>query len=141
MIIRIKDGVDLENLRRFGFRTGKEYADAGERCMGAGYEYQHNWYHKFSSDPETGKVSYADDDMDQPMVQISVRRETRELYVDCTPSCTYHIGGDDLEVLINTVMDLTKFGLLEVVNTNVDQEIEQEPEWKRNIRNKFEDVK
>lgn len=141
MILKIKDGADLENLRIFGFRTGKEYADSGERCMGVGYEYQHDWYHKFSTDPETGKVLYADDDMDQPMVQISVRRETREIYIDCTPSCTYHIGGDDLDVLISTVMDLTKSGLLEVANTDVDKESEQEPDWKRNIRNRFENVK
>ena len=42
MSIRVKAGVDLEELRKFGFKTGKEWADAGERCLqGIGYEYQH----------------------------------------------------------------------------------------------------
>jgi len=32
-MIRIKDGVDFEVLRAFGFKKGKEWADAGERCL------------------------------------------------------------------------------------------------------------
>lgn len=33
MKFRIKDGIDLEELRKYGFRTGKEWADDGERCL------------------------------------------------------------------------------------------------------------
>lgn len=44
MKFRIKDGIDLEELRKYGFRTGKEWADDGERCLdNAGYKYQHGW--------------------------------------------------------------------------------------------------
>lgn len=117
MAIRIKDGVDLEELKKHGFKTGKEWADAGERCLeGIGYEYQHDWYHKFSMDPdEEGNILYADDDYDQPVVQITVRTEHRDIYIECTPSGSYHIGGSDLDIITETIFDLTQAGLLEVV--------------------------
>ena len=118
MSIRVKAGVDLEELRKFGFKTGKEWADAGERCLrGIGYEYQHGWYHKFLMDPdEEEKIYYADEEYDQPMVQITVRTEHRDLYVECVPSGTYHIGGGDLDIVLETVLELTQAGLLEVVH-------------------------
>lgn len=117
MAVRIKEGVELEELRKYGFKTGKEWADAGERCMaGAGYAYKHGWYHKFAMDPNDEEhIYYSDDRYDQPMVQITVRSERRDLYVDCTPSGTYHIGGSDLDIVLETVVELTQAGLLEVV--------------------------
>ena len=39
-MLKIKDDIDLNELRKFGFKTGKEWADSGERCLkGAGFEY------------------------------------------------------------------------------------------------------
>lgn len=32
-ILKLKDGVDVESLRKYGFKTGKEWADQGERCF------------------------------------------------------------------------------------------------------------
>lgn len=44
MSLRVKAGIDLEELKKYGFKTGKEWADAGERCLeGIGYKYQHEW--------------------------------------------------------------------------------------------------
>lgn len=116
MAVKIKEGVELEELRKYGFKTGKEWADAGERCMaGAGYSYQHGWYHKFSMvEDDSEHIYYPDDEYDQPMVQITVRTE-RDLYVDCTPCGTYHIGGSDLDIVLETVLELTQAGMLEVV--------------------------
>lgn len=45
MSLRVKAGIDLEELKKYGFKTGKEWADTGERCLeGIGYKYQHEWY-------------------------------------------------------------------------------------------------
>ena len=114
MGLKIKDNVDLEELRKYGFKLGKEYADAGERCLvGSGYGYQHNWWHKFFMDPDVPeRIYYADDNYDQPLVQIMVR-DNRSIYVDCTPSGTYHIGGEELDIVLETIMELTEAGLLE----------------------------
>ena len=47
-MLKIKDDIDLNELRKFGFKTGKEWADSGERCLqGGGFEYMHGWWHKF----------------------------------------------------------------------------------------------
>lgn len=114
-MIKIKDNVDLEVLRQFGFKKGKEYADAGERCLeGSGYTYQHEWWHKFMMDEEDdSKIAYIDDDYDIPCVHISVKTELRDIYIDVAVEGTYHIGGSDLDIISETIMDLTNAGLLE----------------------------
>ena len=94
MSLRVKAGIDLEELKKYGFKTGKEWADAGERCLeGIGYKYQHEWYHKFLMDAdEPSKIAYIAEDYDIPCVQISVRTEHRDLYVDVAVEGTYHVG-------------------------------------------------
>nr|WP_207717282.1 hypothetical protein [Clostridium acetobutylicum] len=114
----MKKGISVDQLRRYGFKTGKEWADKGERCLeGSGYEYQHNWYHKFLMDEENpDKILYANEEYDQPVVQISIRigdSFPNDMYIECTPSGTYHIGGRDLDIIEETVFDLTNDGFLE----------------------------
>ena len=79
MSLRVKAGIDLEELKKYGFKTGKEWADAGERCLeGIGYKYQHEWYHKFLMDAdEPSKIAYIAEDYDIPCVQISKDRAQR----------------------------------------------------------------
>ena len=53
MSLRVKAGIDLDELKKYGFKTGKEWADVGERCLeGIGYKYQHEWYNKFLMDAD-----------------------------------------------------------------------------------------
>ena len=117
-MIRIKDGVDFEVLRNFGFKKGKEWADAGERCLeGIGYKYQHEWWHKFKmeeSDPD--RIEYADEEYDQPTVSLCFRTgNSNDLYIECVPRGSYHIGGSDLDIISETIMDLTRAGLIEKI--------------------------
>ena len=97
------------------FKPGKEWADAGERCLqGVGYEYKHNWYYKFLMDYEDeSKIAYIDEEYDIPCVEIGVRTELRDIYIDINVEGTYHIGGSDLDIVIETIMDLAQAGLLE----------------------------
>ena len=117
MSLRVKAGIDLEELKKYGFKTGKEWADAGERCLeGIGYKYQHEWYHKFLMDAdEPSKIAYIAEDYDIPCVQISVRTEHRDLYVDVAVEGTYHVGGSELDIVTDTIYELTQAGILEVV--------------------------
>lgn len=116
MSLKIKDGVNLEELRKFGFKLGKEFAEAGEPCLeGIGYGYQHGWFHKFAMNPyDESSIYYGEDGI--PLVQITVRTEHRDIYVDCAPYGTYHIGGSDLDIVLETVAELTQAGLVEVVH-------------------------
>ena len=121
MGLKLKDEVNPEILRNFGFRLGREYFGNEKWCGdGCGYEYQANWYHKFLTvDWDTGEVgdgfdniAYADDDI--PMVQIMFRiGSNNDLYIDCAPNCTYHISGDELDIVADTIYDLNEAGLLE----------------------------
>ncbi|MBS4958166.1 MAG: hypothetical protein KHZ99_14110 [Clostridium sp.] len=118
MSLKLKEGIDKEKLKKYGFKTGKEWAEQGERCLkGEGYKYQHDWYHKFLMDEEdSNKIMYADEEYDQPIVHISIRigeNFNNDLYIDCTPSGTYHIGGSELDIVTETVFDLVNDGLLE----------------------------
>ncbi len=117
MSLRVKAGIDLEELKKYGFKTGKEWADAGERCLeDIGYKYQHEWYHKFLMDAdEPSKIAYIAEDYDIPCVQISVRTEHRDLYVDVAVEGTYHVGGSELDIVTDTIYELTQAGILEVV--------------------------
>lgn len=117
MSLRVKAGIDLEELKKYGFKTGKEWADAGERCLeGIGYKYQHGWYHKFLMDAdEPSKIAYIAEDYDIPCVQISVRTEHRDLYVDVAVEGTYHVGGSEMDIVTDTIYELTQAGILEVV--------------------------
>ena len=114
-MIKIKDNVDLEELRKYGFKPGKEWADSGERCLdGSGYKYQHEWWHKFLMDEEDeNKIAYINEDYDIPCIQISIRTEYRDIYIDVAVEGTYHIGGSDLDVITKTIMDLANAGLIE----------------------------
>ena len=126
MGIRLKDGVNPEELRKFGFKKGSEFFGKERWCGdGVGYGYQEEWYHKFlTEDEETGeysdsigKIAYTDEEYDIPMVQISFRigdNNRNDLYIDCAPSCTYHIGGSDLDIVAETVFNLTQAGLIEI---------------------------
>lgn len=117
MSLRVKAGIDLEELKKYGFKTGKEWADAGERCLESiGYKYQHEWYHKFLMDAdEPSKIAYIAEDYDIPCVQISVRTEHRDLYVEVAVEGTYHVGGSELDIVTDTIYELTQAGILEVV--------------------------
>lgn len=52
---------------------------------------------------------------DIPCVQISVRTEHRDLYVDVAVEGTYHVGGSELDIVTDTIYELTQAGILEVV--------------------------
>ena len=114
-MLKIRDDIDLEELRKFGFKKGKEWAAQGERCLeGSGYAYQHEWWHKFlMSEEDETKIAYISEDEDIPCIQISIRTERRDVYIDIAVEGTYHIGGSDLDIITKTIMDLTKAGLLE----------------------------
>lgn len=123
MSLVLKQGVNPEVLRDFGFMLGREFFGKERWCEdGIGYEYQADWYHKFlriDEDTglygETGDIAYTDDEFDIPMVHMSFRigGGLNDLYIDCAPSCTYHIGGDDLDVVTDTIYDLIQAGIVE----------------------------
>ena len=92
MHLRLKKDINPEILKKYGFKTGKEWKEEGERC-------------------------FLGDDFDQPIILISFRIGEpygNDLYIECTsPSDTYSISGSDFDLVSKTIFKLTSDGLLE----------------------------
>lgn len=118
MGLKLKENINPEILRKYGFLTGKEWAEKGERCLvGIGHEYEYSWYHKFLMNPdELEKISYMDDDNDIPTISITIRTDkdhNNDLYISCAISDSYHIEGYELDFVSETIFDLVKDDILE----------------------------
>lgn len=120
MGLRLKEGIGIDELRKYGFELGSVLGkrDSFNRCLGSdGYSYMDNWAHKFLLDEdEPEKVAFTDEEFDIPMVHMCFRLDEqygRDLYIDVAPSCTYHIGGSDLDIVAETIFAMTRAGLLE----------------------------
>lgn len=74
----------------------------------------HGWWHKFLMDEEDeNKIAYISEAYDIPSVQISVRTDChRDIYADVAIEGSYH--SSDLDVVTETIYELTKAGLLEI---------------------------
>ena len=61
------------------------------------------------------KIAYTDEEYNLPMVQIFIRTGAHfknDMYVDCSPCDTYHIGGYELDILLETIFDMVNDGIL-----------------------------
>lgn len=123
MGLKLKNGVNPEVLRNYGFSLGKEFFGKERWCgNGCGYQCEAEWYHKFLRiDRDTGEysenpdypIAYTDEEF-VPMVHIALRiGDGDDLYIDCAPLSTYNICGDELDIVSNTIYDLVSAGLME----------------------------
>lgn len=119
-MIKLRDNIDPEILRNFGFQKGKEFFGKEKWCgNGIGYEYQSEWFMKFlRMDEETGELGENGDiyysEGDIPMIQMVFRTDfkNRDLFIDATPAGTYHIS--DFDMVMETIVKLTEAGIIEI---------------------------
>jgi hypothetical protein len=107
---KIKDGVDLKSLRKYGFKIGREYPD-NERCICNDHERDDYWLIPMDPD-EPGKPWYADNEFDQLIWSIQIQ-PSRRLWIECVPSYTYHISNVDMEPMFYALILMIKDGLIE----------------------------
>ena len=105
----IKEGIDLKNLEKYGFKIGKEIPD-NERCICNGFERNDYWLIPMNPD-EPEKVYYAGEEYDQPIWSIHVQ-STRRLWIECVPSCTYHIDNMDMEKMFYVLKCMIEDGII-----------------------------
>lgn len=122
MSLKIKTSADLERLREFGFVPGEELAHTpqfSEYFDGRGYQLP--WWHKFEEDPDNPGWPNCDED-GLPLVHawVDTRDEKNLLWFDVVPCCTYHAGMSDLDLITDTVLNLTRAGLIEGGEAEVD---------------------
>lgn len=125
MIFRIKNGVRLEDLRKYGFELGKilknqsPYKELLEGCS-----YKDDWwlYFYIPVDEDTGEYLY-DDNTERVSTPVSAWVDTRGnkniLWFDAIPECTYHIGMDELNPMVDIIFRLVSDGILEKVDDSL----------------------
>lgn len=106
----IKKDVDLKSLEKYGFKIGREIPD-NERWICNDYERDDYWLiPMIPGEPE--KVFYSDDAFDQPIWSIHIQ-SNRDVWIDCTPSGTYHIDNYDMEEMFYALRCMIKDGIIE----------------------------
>lgn len=61
-------------------------------------------------------MEYEDSDFDQASVSIHIQsRFNNRIWIDCTPSCTYHLEGFDLSIVTDTLYQMLQDGILELI--------------------------
>lgn len=105
----IKKLVDLKTLNKYGFKLGKEYPNY-EKCICNDSECEDYWLIPFNSD-EPNEIFYADDDFSQPIWSIHVQFN-RRLWIECVPSCTYHISNADMEQMFYVLKQMIEDGII-----------------------------
>ena len=113
----IKDNVELKTLEKYGFKIGREIVD-NKRCICNDFERDDYWLIPMNPD-EPDEIYYADDDYDQPIWSIHVQNNgvrdsiKRRLYIDCVPSCTYHISNMTMDKMFYVLKRMIEDGIIE----------------------------
>ena len=106
----IKKDVDLKLLEKYGFKIGREIPD-NKRFICNDQERDDYWLiPMIPGEPE--KVFYSDVAFDQPIWSIHIQRN-RDVFIDCTPSGTYHIDNYDIEEMFYALRCMIKDGIIE----------------------------
>ena len=109
--LELKDSVDFEQLREYGFKPGREYKDY-ERLICNDWEYDNYFYFKTAcGNPDEVLVS---EDTEHPLVSMEVDKRHRTIYIDAEPDCTYHISSLDIAEVLNIIALMVKDDLIEV---------------------------
>jgi hypothetical protein len=106
----IKENINLESLRNYGFKIGYEIPD-NERCICNDSERCDYWLIPMNPD-EPEEIFYADDAFDQPIWSVHIQ-STRRIWIECVPSCTYHIDNMDMDFMFYTLKRMIEDGLVE----------------------------
>ena len=106
----IKENIDLKSLVKYGFKIGRDIPD-NERCMCNDDERDDYWLIPMDPD-EPDEVYYADDDYDQPIWSVHIQ-SSRRIWIECVPSCTYHIDNMDMEKMFYALKCMIEDGIIE----------------------------
>ena len=121
MIFKVKTN-DKEILKKYGFMLPNEWLSSGaldgsnvdKYCMMDGCFYMYKM-----DEEEPSKIEVECDYRNPSLTGwIDTRDERNILWFDAVPNCTYHIGMDDLILMMDVIYQLIKDGLLERIDEN-----------------------
>lgn len=107
-MLKIKQTIQLDDLRKYGFKQGTEYPD-NERCICNDYEREDFWLISMESD-NPDEVEYAEEDL--PLWSIHINTE-RRLWIECVPFGDFCINSFDIENMLHTLYQMISDGVIE----------------------------
>ena len=104
---KIADDIkDLSILEDYGFKQGFEIPDH-QRCICNERDYDNWWLIPMNPDDPYTPYYANEEEGDQVIWSIQVM-DDRTLYIDCVPSCTYHISNYDMKEMFSVLYKLIK---------------------------------
>ena len=103
----IDEKFDLERLKRYGFKIGRDLPD-NEYWICNAQERDDYWLVSMDLD-EPNKINYADEDL--PVWTIHINRY-RRMWIDCVPASTYHIDNSDMEEMFYWLKVMIEDGVI-----------------------------
>ena len=119
MYFCIKDGIALEELRKYGFELGrilKEKEPYSEILDGCSYKDDLWLYFYIPIDEDSGEYVNDDCGLYHPVsAWVDTRDNKNILWFDTMPYCTYHMEMDELNPMVDIIYQLVSDGVLEKV--------------------------
>lgn len=115
---KLKDGIDRDIVRRYGFRKGKEYPEYQEVICNKP-EYEDYWLLPLDPDEEEEKLCRDDN---QTLWSIHIQSSGR-IWIDGVPFSTYHIDNSDMELAFYTLRSMILDGL---IDDDMDESLQSE---------------
>lgn len=116
-MLKLKDNVDFSVLRDFGFRTGEEINEEDSIFYVDDYNTE-DWFKflRYDEDDEdsVGEIIY-DANSNVAEVSMSFSPSNRKLFIEIAPISSYHVECHDLDVVTDTIFQLVKADIVEVV--------------------------
>lgn len=103
----IKNNVDLNTLRKYGFKIGREIPN-NERCICNDSDRDDYWLISMDED----EIWYADYKFCIPAWSIHIQH-TRRVWIDCAPCSTYHIDNMDMEQMFYVLKCMIEDGIID----------------------------
>ena len=103
----VKEKIDLT---KYGFAKAKNLPDHERWCCNKS-DLEDYWLIAMNLD-EPEEVDYADEDFDQPTWSIHIQN-TGRMWIECVPSCTYHIDNSDMEKMFYVLKLMIEDGVIE----------------------------
>ena len=111
---KIKEDIDLNNLRKYGFKKGNEYPILDlEICIPNEEDREDFWLIPFKPNEEN-QIHYVKEDANCPIWTIHILKN-RNIDISCVQSTTYQINNSDMENMFVVLKKLIKEKIVEII--------------------------
>lgn len=108
----LKKDIDVEKLRDYGFKLGKEWSNYREFICNEP-EYDDFWLVSTIKEDYGDEIYFAEEGIPLWYMQASLVKGAYRIWIDVAPAGTYHVDCYDMEPMLNVIYKLIQDGLIE----------------------------